>query len=45
MLFLVNAGISSSGAERSPQDWLDLYEQVQEILFPHLWRYQKTLIN
>lgn len=42
---LVNAEISSSDAKRSREDWLKLYEQVQEILFPHLRRYQKTLIN
>jgi aminoglycoside 2''-phosphotransferase len=42
---LVNAGVSSSGAERSREDWLQLYEQVQETLFPHLWRHQKTWIH
>ncbi len=42
---LVSSEISSSGAERSRADWLELYEQVQDILFPHLWRYQKTWIN
>jgi aminoglycoside 2''-phosphotransferase len=42
---LVNAGVSSSGAERSREDWLQLYEQVQETLFPHLWRHQQTWIH
>lgn len=42
---LVNAGISSSGAVRSPEDWLQLYEQAQETLFPHLWRHQQTWIH
>jgi aminoglycoside 2''-phosphotransferase len=42
---LVNAGIFSSGAKRSREDWLQLYEQVQEILFPHLWRHQQTCIH
>lgn len=42
---LVNAGVSSSGAKRSRKDWLQLYEQVQETLFPHLWRHQQTWIH
>ncbi|NMG07468.1 hypothetical protein DP117_11480 [Brasilonema sp. UFV-L1] len=42
---LVNAGVSSSGAARSREDWLELYEQVQETLFPHLWRHQQTFIH
>lgn len=42
---LVNAGVSSSGAERSCEDWLELYKQVQETLFPHLWRHQQTWIH
>ncbi|QMS88256.1 phosphotransferase [Nostoc edaphicum CCNP1411] len=42
---LVNAGVSSSDAERSREDWLQLYEQVQETLFPHLWRHQQTWIH
>ncbi|MCC5643864.1 phosphotransferase [Nostoc sp. CHAB 5824] len=42
---LVNAGVSSSGAERSREDWLQLYKQVQETLFPHLWRHQQSWIH
>ncbi|MFH7030329.1 MAG: phosphotransferase [Heteroscytonema crispum UTEX LB 1556] len=42
---LLNAGISSSAAERSREDWLQLYEKVQETLFPHLWRHQQTWIH
>ncbi|MEH2468212.1 phosphotransferase family protein [Nostoc sp.] len=42
---LVNTGVSSSGAERSREDWLQLYEQVKETLFPHLWRHQQTWIH
>ncbi|WP_223280013.1 phosphotransferase [Nostoc sp. PA-18-2419] len=42
---LVNAGVSSSNAARSREDWLRLYEQVQETLFPHLWRHQQTWIH
>ncbi len=42
---LVNAGVSDSGTERSREDWLQLYEQVQETLFPHLWRHQQTWIH
>ncbi len=42
---LVTGEVSSSGAERSREDWLLLYEQVQETLFPHLWRHQQTWIH
>lgn len=42
---LVNTEVSSSGAERSREDWLQLYEQVKETLFPHLWRHQQTWIH
>lgn len=42
---LVNAKISSSGAARTREDWLQLYEEVQETLFPHLWRHQQTWIH
>ncbi|NMG19944.1 hypothetical protein DP116_10915 [Brasilonema bromeliae SPC951] len=42
---LVNAEVPSSGAARSREDWLELYEQVQETLFPHLWRHQQTWIH
>jgi aminoglycoside phosphotransferase len=41
----MNAGVSSSGAVRLREDWLQLYEQVQETLFPHLWRHQQTWIH
>lgn len=44
-LVLDNAGVSSSDAEREPEDWLLLYEQVQKTLFPHLWRHQQTWIH
>jgi aminoglycoside phosphotransferase (APT) family kinase protein len=42
---LVNAGVSSSGAVRLREDWLQLYEQIQETLFPYLWRHQQTWIH
>lgn len=42
---LAEAGISLSDAVRSRQDWLQLYEEVQETLFPHLWRHQQTWIH
>ncbi len=38
-------GISASSTERSLEDWLQLYEQVQESLFPYLWKHQKTWIH
>jgi aminoglycoside phosphotransferase (APT) family kinase protein len=42
---LVDAGISSSDTVRSREDWLYLYKQAEEILFPHLWRHQQTWIH
>ncbi|NEU75785.1 phosphotransferase [Hassallia byssoidea VB512170] len=42
---LVNAGISSSDTTRTREDWLQLYQEVQETLFPHLWRHQQTWIH
>lgn len=42
---LIDAGISDSDTKRSRSDWLQLYEEVQEILFPHLWRHQKTWVH
>lgn len=42
---LVNAGVPSSDAVRTGEDWLQLYEQVQETLFPHLWRHQLLWIH
>jgi aminoglycoside phosphotransferase (APT) family kinase protein len=42
---LVNAGLSSSEVGRSREDWLELYGQVQETLFPYLWRHQQTFIH
>jgi aminoglycoside 2''-phosphotransferase len=42
---LAAAGIFSSDAARSRQDWLQLYEEVQETLFPYLWRHQQTWIH
>jgi aminoglycoside 2''-phosphotransferase len=39
------SSIASSIAERSREEMLDLYEQVQQILFPHLWKHQRTWIH
>lgn len=39
------ANIPSSIAERSREDMIALYEQVQQILFPHLWRHQQTWVH
>ncbi|MCU0569862.1 MAG: phosphotransferase [Oculatellaceae cyanobacterium Prado106] len=32
-------------AERTPEDLLALYEQVQQILFPYLWKHQQTWVH
>lgn len=42
---LVNAGVSLSQTKRSREDWLQLYEQVEENLFPYLWSHQKTFVH
>lgn len=42
---LTEAGVSSSGAKRSREDWLQLYAQVQETLFPYLWNHQQTWVH
>lgn len=39
------SSIPSSAAERSREDMLALYEQVQEILFPHFWKHQRTWVH
>lgn len=39
------ANIPSSIADRSREDMLELYEQVQQILFPHLWKHQRTWVH
>ncbi|MDM9382641.1 phosphotransferase [Chlorogloeopsis sp. ULAP01] len=42
---LATAGVSYSGAARSREDWLQLYTEVQETLFPYLWLHQQTSIH
>ena len=42
---LESVGVSVSDTKRSLEDWLQLYKQVQENLFPYLWRHQKTWIH
>ncbi|MBW4619114.1 MAG: aminoglycoside phosphotransferase family protein [Cyanosarcina radialis HA8281-LM2] len=42
---LVSAGVSESDTVRSREHWLQLYDRVKEILFPHLWHHQQTWIN
>jgi aminoglycoside 2''-phosphotransferase len=42
---MAEAGISNSDAVRSREEWLQLYEDVQETLFPHLWRHQQTWVR
>lgn len=39
------SSIPSSIAERSREDMITLYEQVQKILFPHLWKHQRTWVH
>lgn len=42
---LHEANLSASDTNRTSEDWLQLYEQVQENLFPYLWQHQKTWIH
>ena len=37
---LDEAEVSHSGAIRTREDWLSFYEQLEGVLFPHLWRHQ-----
>lgn len=39
------SSIAPSIAQRSREDSIALYEQVQEILFPHLWKHQQTWVR
>lgn len=39
------SGITVSVAERSREEMLNFYEQVQQILFPFLWKHQRTWIH
>lgn len=39
------SNIPPSIAERSREEMLALYEQVQQILFPHLWRHQQAWVH
>ena len=41
---LATAGISSLNV-LSREAWVQFYEQVENTLFPHLWRHQKTWIR
>jgi aminoglycoside 2''-phosphotransferase len=42
---LTASNIVSSVAERSRDEMLHLYEQVQQVLFPHLWKHQCTWVH
>lgn len=42
---LAAANIATSVAERSPSQILNFYEQVQQVLFPYLWKHQHTWVH
>ncbi len=42
---LTTSNLPPSLAERSRDEILDLYEQAQQILFPYLWKHQRTWIH
>jgi aminoglycoside 2''-phosphotransferase len=42
---LDDAGVSPSGAIRTREDWLGFYEQLEGMLFAHLWRHQRGWVN
>jgi aminoglycoside 2''-phosphotransferase len=42
---LDEAEVSHSGAIRTREDWLAFYEQLEGVLFPHLWRHQREWVS
>lgn len=42
---LVEAGILTSGAVRNREVWLEFYQQLEYLVFPHLMRHQRTWIK
>ena len=42
---LAASNIPPSVAERSQKEMLHLYEQVQQIVFPYLWKHQRTWVH
>ena len=42
---LDEAGVSPSGAVRTRDDWVAFHEQLEGVLFPHLWRHQRRWVN
>ena len=42
---LAASNIPPSVAERSQKEMLNLYEQVQQIVFPYLWKHQRTWVH
>jgi aminoglycoside 2''-phosphotransferase len=42
---LETSGIAASVAERTREDMLHLYQKTQEILFPYLWKHQRTWVH
>jgi aminoglycoside 2''-phosphotransferase len=42
---LDDARLSSSGTIRTREDWLAFYEQLEGVLFPHLWRHQREWVS
>jgi aminoglycoside 2''-phosphotransferase len=39
------SNILTSVAEQSQKEMLDLYEQVQQVIFPYLWKHQRTWVH
>ncbi|GET37686.1 phosphotransferase family protein [Microseira wollei] len=39
------SGIAASVAERTREEMLNLYQKTQEILFPYLWKHQRTWVH
>jgi len=42
---LDEAGVSSSGAVRTRDDWMAFHEQLEGVLFPQLWHHQRRWVN
>jgi aminoglycoside phosphotransferase (APT) family kinase protein len=42
---LTKAGVLSSGAARTKEIWVEFYDRIENTIFPHLMRHQKTWVR
>lgn len=41
----LGAGLADSGAQRTVEDLLRMYERIEEMLFPKLWKHQRVWVQ